>query len=859
MDTRKQIQIVLVEDDLRQVNLIKYHLKSRPFHLIVFHTGKEALAFVSDHSNIDIILINNNLPDMNGVDFIRKLHINGHEHSVIFISDSSDLHILTQAMREGALDFILKNSPDFKDELLLVIQKIINLQAKNKKHIEAEEAIFLKNKDLTISEFSLKLLINNLPFMTWLKDSHGKFIIVNELFADFLGMPIPEIINKTLVQINPGKWACEDSVEDENILQHNKPMFWEKILPFKNEDRWFEIYKIPNSDNSGNVIGLTGIYKDINEKKKLEDVITKQIVQDALLNEISSNFLSLSYTEKDDGVLYALQTIGKSIQAEYGYIFTFNTEENQIESYYEWCDKSFEPRIKKSLFLPESIVQWMRNISDKHAYFHFNNAEDMPSFMNPVKAKLRMFKIGSLIAVPMIAEDNTCIGILGFVSSLCPNNWQKESRKLVVKLTDIIVRALEHKKWKNRLELSEQKNRQFIENAHDIIIKTDLTGQLTYVNPIAVRIFEYTESELLSMTIYDLILSEYKDFINLYYHEKISVNDLGSYLEFPIKTKYGRTIWIGQDLQIIEQDGKKSEIATISRDITDRYQAQKELEFASLRMSTIIKNLQAGLLVVDEHLRVVIANQTFCDIFSFHGVADQLTGKEFADYTDLIKKQVPNSTNYLTKVKKIIKNRQIVSNEIIKMKDGRFLERDFVPMLLHKSYIGHIWMFRDISARKHSEDLIRKSQENLEIALKSAEEASLYKTRFLANMSHEIRTPMNGIIGLGRLLSRTALDETQKNYLEAILNSAGNLLVIINDILDISKINEGKLQLEQIAFRLDYLVQNIHKFLNYRSIDSDVELRIDFDKRLNPVLIGDPVRINQVLINLVGNALKFTE
>jgi signal transduction histidine kinase/ActR/RegA family two-component response regulator len=144
-------------------------------------------------------------------------------------------------------------------------------------------------------------------------------------------------------------------------------------------------------------------------------------------------------------------------------------------------------------------------------------------------------------------------------------------------------------------------------------------------------------------------------------------------------------------------------------------------------------------------------------------------------------------------------------------------------------------------------------------AKEAAEHAKETQEQFLANTSHEIRTPMNGIIGMTNHLRDTALTGEQREYISAINESANSLLVLINDLLDLSKINAGKMTFEKKAFRLSDLFKNLVYSLQYRSTEKNIRLISSIDEAVPPALIGDPVRLNQVLLNLTGNAIKFTE
>ena len=154
---------------------------------------------------------------------------------------------------------------------------------------------------------------------------------------------------------------------------------------------------------------------------------------------------------------------------------------------------------------------------------------------------------------------------------------------------------------------------------------------------------------------------------------------------------------------------------------------------------------------------------------------------------------------------------------------------------------------------------VEAQKEEAEMQRTKAEKSEQFKQQFLANMSHEIRTPMNAVMGMTNLVLDTPLDNRQKFYLDGIKKSSNHLLHIINDILDISKIEAGKMELEQIDFSISDSIEQIKQTLKHRANEKGLELLTSVDSDTTDVVIGDPVRVNQVLINLVGNAIKFTE
>ena len=336
--------------------------------------------------------------------------------------------------------------------------------------------------------------------------------------------------------------------------------------------------------------------------------------------------------------------------------------------------------------------------------------------------------------------------------------------------------------------------------------------------------------------------------------------------EFRITTQTGDYRWVEMSNRItLDANGAVVGVSGTLTDITQRKLGEAALATITSRLKALIENMEAGILVETEDRKVALINETFCRLFSIPVPAHLLVESEAQELLDMCLSQMNDEADALARTNRAIKAGATTLGQEIAMKDGRILAVDFIPIAGDEGFYGHFWQIRDITERKQAERQVAQFSMDLEIKnwqLEEARDEALrlagLKSEFLANMSHEIRTPMNGIIGMTDLLVSTPLTEEQTDYAHTIRSSAATLLHLINDILDFSKIEAGKLELESTPFDLQELLDDLLAVLGVKAHGKGLELLTLVSGDAPTRLLGDPVRVRQILTNLTDNALKFT-
>ncbi|TXD75936.1 PAS domain-containing hybrid sensor histidine kinase/response regulator [Algoriphagus ratkowskyi] len=484
------------------------------------------------------------------------------------------------------------------------------------------------------------------------------------------------------------------------------------------------------------------------------------------------------------------------------------------------------------------LLGWTEEVLLTRSFFELVHKEDLE------KTKLCLQKLASgestINFIHRFQHENGTYKILEWVAT--PEEKSGELYAIARDITEVSKRDLE-------VAESEKRQRIFFKNSQGFMCTHDMQGNLLSVNKAGASMLGYSEEEVLGMSLYDIVPDYRHEAVDIYLKAIESEGKLNS--QIITKHKNGEEfIWMFNN--VLEKSSSDDGYYVIGNavDVTSRVKLEEDLRQTKLLLEETGRVARVGGWNFDlQNQKVTWTPMTkLIHELDLDYVPDLATGINFY-------KEGPSRENILKALDSCIS-------------EGKSwdLELQIITNLGNEIWVralGHAEFKNDVCIRVFGTfqdiDESKKAQLELERTKNLAEEASIAKSEFLANMSHEIRTPLNGVIGFTDLVLKTNLNETQHQYL-SIVNQSGNaLLSIINDILDFSKIEAGKLELDVEKCDLYEMCSQATDIITYQIQSKGLEMLLNISTELPRFAYTDSVRLKQILVNLLGNASKFTE
>ena len=850
--------ILYMEDDESLAWLVAKKLRRHGFKVDLAGDGSLGLEMINAGS-YNIVLLDYKMPEKNGLEVLQILLADPANPPAIMVSGTANLETAVEAMRLGAADYVIKeNGESYLDLLMVTINRVME---KHRLLLEKE----LAEAELKKSQEQYQRILETANFIPWEFDLVSqRFIYMGPQVEQLLGYPASTWISfdswKSRIHPEDRDWASGYCIAA--MSQGEDHDFQYRFQTADGRTVWVRDVVSLVRENTGEVVAMRGFFIDVSEQHRQEETIRQTNAVLACESRIQSLFIS----DSDSGILFdtLLLEIIKITASSYGYVASLARDEEGVPCIQALAISNIAWDEETKRFYDENAPKEMRfyNFNNLHGAAIINRAPlitNDPS-NHPQSGGLPPGHppLDAFLGLPLM-RGKEVIGTIGLANR--PGGYHE---KIVIQLQPILSACVqimdayqaEHERQEvlHKLEESEARLAKAQEIAHlgswDMNV---VTGEIVWSDE-TYRLFGKTRDEFIPSIDGFLALLHPDDRSNVKKRVELALSRQGNYCKVDYRhlRPDGSIFFFTAQGQVTWNDkGQAIRFFGTIIDITDRKKRETALAESALINRMIIHAAQVAVwdwdLVRDE----TVWNEKLTELFGYPAGRVEKSQQWWLDYIhpDDYKRVLNSMIAYLDS------EEQSWHEEYrLKRQDGQWATVIDWGVAI-KDHTGRpvrmVGAVMDISKRKQLED-------ELQLAKDQAEAANNAKSTFLAAMSHDIRTPMNAILGMGEVLAESSLDADQKHYIQIINRAGEGLLALINDILDLSKIEAGQLELEAIPFDVKELVKHSAEILNAKALNGGLGLFAEIDEAISGQVIGDPQRLQQILLNLLSNAIKFT-
>lgn len=612
---------------------------------------------------------------------------------------------------------------------------------------------------------------------------------------------------------------------------------------------------------------VTNITTQINIEKKLRFQNRLQ----HLITKTAKDYLGGIVSDPDSAVQTSLKELGEFLEADRVYIFEYNFKKEISNNTYEWCSEGTSSHINELQNIPLSVLSHWTSQHKERKSIHIPDVSALPD-TDPIKAALEIQKIQSLFmfTVP-IFQGQDCLGFIGLDVVKKKHFFSSEEQNLLVIFAELYANMKLRVEYNKQIAESEERLLNIVNSPTHYVLRTDLSGKHTFWN----KTFEETFGWLYN----EKGLSEGDSLKSIcgYHHKKTQevvlacIRNPGTVhqIELDKPTREGgimTTLW--EFVCLADANGRPTEMQCMGIDITDKKIAEEKVR----KLSRAIEQIPLTVVITNLDGNIEYANP-----YTFHSTGytqEELLGKN----PKVLKSGETSLEEYQHLWGNITHGKEWKGLFHNRKKDGSMYweQATIGPILNDEGQITHyIAIKEDITERKRIQDELKDLNNHLEEKIKErtldlenvnitlinanreAQEANKAKIDFLSKMSHELRTPMNSILGFGQLLQMSDLTPVQEKGVQHILDSGKHLLNLINEVLDISRIESGRISISVEPVDVYEVVKEISEGLQFSADQKRIKL-IWEPKSTIPIYVrADRQRLKQILINLTNNAIKY--
>ncbi len=719
--------------------------------------------------------------------------------------DEQEIHDLNASL-EIKIEKRTKELRDTNDHLIKEIEE--------RKYIENE--LMAKTIELeTFFDVSLDLIC--------ISDFSGKFIRINKAWEGNMGYSESEIEDKHYPEfIHPDD--LQVTYDAMNGLTNDKPVF-NLTHRFKTKDGSYRLIEW-NGSVSGNYIYTAA--RDITERKRAEEFENEML-------QLSPKLTGVTISEINDAINMALARIGQFLSADRAYIFELEESGYTITNTYEWCGEGIISVKENLQNIPSQNALQLIDILSRHENVIIPSIEDLPDTWKAERESMIAHQIQSLILIPMLVE-NDLIGFVGLDSVLHQREYNKAEINILKVWSSMLASLINNQRKESLLELTRKNYETFFNTIDDFLFVMDVNGHIVHTNSTVNLRLGYSQEELLGQSVIMVRPPERREEALKVMDELLSGET--QICSIPLMSKYGEQIPVETRVKSGFWNGQPI-IFGVSKDISQIKLSEQKFASAFQANSAMMA------ISYYEDGRYIDVNNAFLETLGY--LREDVIGKtnkemELFKDTELREKMLDDLNNGIPirKLEIIMRTKDDQVKIGLLSADAIFIGQDHCLLTVTV----------DITERKKAEDELRKAR--LE-----ADQANLAKSEFLSRMSHELRTPMNSILGFAQLLEMGQLSAGQKKGVSHIMRSGKHLLDLINEVLDIARIEAGRISLSLEPVQLSAIIPEMTDIIRPLANDKNVIIRVINIPDEQLFIRTDRQRLKQILLNLLNNAIKY--